>query len=124
MLIGTLPAAAGPSISPAMSIQLTPGSYAGAHATADRDSYAQKARAELQEWQQKLHDFSEKAEAAGRKDTIAAEHDLNEAWKKTEAEARKLQTASAAEWESAKISYEKASRELADAWHRIAGASK
>jgi CRISPR/Cas system-associated protein Csm6 len=73
----------------------------------------------MQEWQQKLHDFSEKAEAKGQASTIAAEHDLNGAWTKTEAEADKLQTASAADWESAKISYEEASRDLAGTWDKI-----
>jgi len=35
-----------------------------------------------------------------------------------------LQIASSEDWESDKISYEEASRELADAWHRIDGEDK
>ncbi|HEV7982365.1 MAG TPA: hypothetical protein VGP86_05670, partial [Xanthobacteraceae bacterium] len=66
----------------------------------------------------------EKAKTDGQKDAAAAQHDLNEAWAKTQAEARKLQAASAEDWERAKISYEKASQELADAWHRIGSGDK
>jgi hypothetical protein len=72
----------------------------------------------MQEWQRKLHDFSEKAKANGQKAGKAAENGLTAAWAKTEAEARRLQSASADGWESAKSSYEKASHELADAWDK------
>jgi hypothetical protein len=120
MLIGVLPAAAGPSTSSDPPIRLA----AGSDSTADRDTYTQKARDDLQEWQRRLHDFGEKAKTDGQKDAAAAQHDLNEAWTKTQAEAHKLQTASAEDWERAKASYEKASQELADAWHRIGSANK
>jgi hypothetical protein len=95
-----------------------------ADTTPDRETYTQKARGDLQEWQKKLHDFSERTEAKGQKDAALARHDLDEAWTKAEAESRKLQTASSAEWENARISYEKASRELADRWHRVVGPDK
>jgi len=36
----------------------------------------------MQEWQRKLHDFSEKAEAKGKEAANAAENDLNKAWTK------------------------------------------
>jgi hypothetical protein len=116
LLGGVLPAAAGQSISADTPVRMA----ASGDSTADRDTYTQRARDDVQEWQRRLHDFSEKAKTDGQKDAAAAEHDLNEAWTKTEAEAHKLQTASAEDWERAKISYEKASQELADAWHRIA----
>jgi len=38
---------------------------------------------------------------------------------KAEAASRQLQTVGAKGWESAKTSFEKASRELAEAWHKI-----
>ena len=79
----------------------------------DRDSYSQKAREDMRDWQQKLRDFSEKAEAKGKEADRAAKSDLNEAWRKTEEASRKLQTASAEGWERAKSDYEKASRDLA-----------
>jgi len=118
MLIGALPAAAGQS-----TLALDPGApvrlAAGADSTADRDTYTQKARDEMQEWQRKLQGISEKAEAKGKEAGNAAENDLNEAWTKAEAASRQLQTVGAEGWESAKTSFEKASCELADAWHKI-----
>jgi len=115
MLCGALPAAAGQSISSDRPIQLA----AGGDLTADRDAYTQKARDAMHEWQQKLHDFSEKAKAKGREEGKAAENELNAAWTKAEAEQHKLETASAEGWESAKISFEKASHHLKEVWDKI-----
>jgi hypothetical protein len=78
----------------------------------------------MQEWQRKLHDVSENAAAKGNAAGDAAENDLNEAWTRTEAASRQLQTASAEGWESAKTSYEQASHDLAEAWHKIHAADK
>jgi hypothetical protein len=97
------------------SIQLA---AAGA-STGDRNTYVQKTRDEMQEWQRKLHDFSEKAKAKGQAAGSAAKIDLNKAWVRAEAEARKLPTVGAEGWGSAKTSFEQASRELASAWDKI-----
>ena len=94
MLFGALPAAAGQSISSDTPIQLA----AAGDSTADRDTYTQKARDAMHEWQQKLHDFSAKAKAKGRKEGKVAENELNAAWTKAEAEQHKLETASAEGW--------------------------
>jgi hypothetical protein len=118
VLLGALPAAAGQStlaLGSGTPIRLA----AGGDSTADRDTYTQKARAEMQEWQRKLHDFGEKAAAKGKEAGNAAENDLNEAWTKAEAASRQLQTVGAEGWESARTSFEKASHELAEAWHKI-----
>ena len=118
VLLGALPAAAGQStlaLGSGIPIRLA----AGGDSTADRDTYTQKARDEMQEWQRKLHDFSEKAAAKGKEAGNAAENDLNEAWTKAEAASRQLQTVGAESWESAKSSFEEASRELAETWHKI-----
>jgi len=115
MLFGALPAAAGQSISFNTPIQLA----AGGDSTADRDTYIQKARDTMHEWQQKLHDFSEKAKAKGREEGNAAENELNAAWTKAEAEQHKLEIATAEGWESAKISFEKASHDLKEVWDKI-----
>ncbi len=115
MLFGALPAAAGQSISSDTPIQLA----VGGDSTVDRDTYTQKARVSVDEWQQKLHDFSEKAKAKGQQEGNAAENELKAAWTKVEAEQHKLQTASAEGWESAKISFEKASHDLKEAWDKI-----
>jgi hypothetical protein len=120
MLIGALAAAADRSIAADPQIQLA----ADSGPTADKDTYTQKARDEMQAWQQKLHDFSENAKAQGQKAGDAAENGLNAAWTKTEEAAQRLQTASADGWERAKISFEQASRELADAWDRIRAPDK
>ena len=92
---------------------------AGADSTADRDTYTQKARDEMQEWQRKLHDLSEKVVAKGKEAGNATENDLHEAWTKAEAASRQLQTVGAEGWESARSSFEKASHELAETWHKI-----
>jgi hypothetical protein len=73
----------------------------------------------MHEWQQKLHDFSEKVKAKGQEDGKAAENELNAAWTKAEAEQHKLETASAEGWESAKMSFEKASHDLKEVWEKI-----
>ena len=73
----------------------------------------------MYEWQQKLHDFSEKAKAKGREEGNAAENELNAALTKAEAEQHKLESASAEDWESAKISFEKASHDLKEVWDKI-----
>jgi hypothetical protein len=114
-LIGALPAAAGQSSPADTSVQLATGS----DAPADRDTYLRKARDDMQEWQQKLHDFGEKAEAEGKEAGTALGNDLSQAWTKTEAASRDLQAAGAEGWQAAKTSYEKASRELSGAWHKF-----
>jgi hypothetical protein len=123
MLVGAPFAAAGQSsLVPA---SLVPGSSisvqlaAGDNSTTDKDTYLHKAQDEVREWQRKLHDLGDKAEAKGKEAGNATADDLNSAWTRTEAESRKLQTAGADGWESAKASFEKASRELAEAWHKV-----
>lgn len=108
VLFGALPAAAGQSISSNTPVQLA----AGGDSTADRDTYIQNGRNFMREWQQKLHDFSERAKAKGDQEGNAARNDLNVAWTKADAEQHKLQSASAEGWESAKASFEKASHDL------------
>jgi hypothetical protein len=115
MLFGALPADAGQSISSNTPIQLA----AVGDSTADRDTYTQKTRDAMNEWQRKLHDFSEKAKAKGQEEGKVAENELNAAWTKAEAEQHKLETASAEGWESAKTSFEKASCDLKEVWDKI-----
>jgi hypothetical protein len=115
LLFGALPAVAGQSISSDTPIQLA----AGGDSTVDRDTYTQKARDAMHEWQQKLHDFGEKAKAKGQEKATAAENELKAAWTKADAEEHKLESASAEGWESAKISFEKASHDLKEVWDKI-----
>lgn len=122
MLIGALPAAGQSTLALGSSAPVL--LAAGNDTPADRDTYTQQALEEMQEWQRKLHDFSEKAEAKGKEAANAAENDLNKAWTKADAASSKLQTVGAESWESAKTSFEEASRELADAWHKIRSGDK
>jgi len=112
ILIAALPAAAGAADT---SVQTT----TSADSTPYQATYLQRARGDMQVWQQKLQDFGERTAAEAKKESNAADNDLKTAWAKTQVEAGKLQTASADGWESAKISFEKASRELSDAWDKI-----
>ena len=117
MLIGALPAVGQPTPPPGSGLSIRVA--AGGDATADKDTYTQMARDEMQEWQRKLRDFGDKAEAQGKEAGTAAENDLNKAWTKAEAASRHLQAAGAAGWENAKSSFEQASRELAKTWHKF-----
>jgi hypothetical protein len=123
ILTGSLPAAAG-QVAVALNSKALVRVAANSNSAADRNSYTQKAREEMQVWQQRLHDFSEKSAAKGEEAGYAAEKDLNKAWTKAETASRKLRTAGAEGWDSAKMSFEKASRELADAWGKIRGQDK
>lgn len=87
--------------------------------TTDRNTYSHKAHDDVREWQQKLHDFDVKAKAEGKDADQAASADLNKAWDKTEIASRKLQGASEEGWKAVKAEYEKASQDLADAWHKV-----
>jgi len=120
MLVGALSAAAGPSIAADAPVRQA----AGNDSTADRDTYAQRARDQMQEWQKKLHEFDERAETKGQKAGNAADNDLHAAWNRVEEAGHKLQTASAEGWESAKVSFEKASHDLAETWDKVRGQDK
>ncbi len=118
MLLGVPPAVAGQSslaFGAGASVQVA----AGEASAADKDTYMRKVKAELQEWQRKLHDLGEKAEAEGTEARNTAENDLDRAWTRAEAESRKLLTVGAEGWENARTSFEEASRELAVAWNRF-----
>ena len=120
MLIGALSALADPSISSGTPLRLAAGGDTTSDdTTSDRQTYTQKAREDMQEWQRKLHDLGASAEAKGQEGGTAAERDLNEAWTRTEAASRQLQTVGDEGWESAKATYAKASHDLAEAWHRV-----
>ena len=116
-LIGTLPAA-GQSIQPT---QPTASFRVAAVADwkAERDIYVQKARDEVQAWQQKLHDIREKAKTRNSEANITAQNDFNAAWTETEDAFHKLETVGAEDWESAKMSFNKASQKLAAIWEKI-----
>ena len=115
VFIGALPAFAGQPSSPRSTghVQLA------ATDPADKDSYLKRAQAEMQEWKQKLHKVGEKSEAKGHEVSAESKAELNKAWSRTESAGRKLKTASADTWQSAKNSYERASQHLRDTWHKV-----
>ena len=85
----------------------------------DRESYTKQAQDQVQEWKQKLHGVGDKAQTTGKGAGDATRKHLNSAWSKTQEASRKLQTAGGDGWEKAKVAYEKASRDLANTWHKI-----
>lgn len=118
LLIGALPAAADQStlvLGSSSPIRLA----ASGNSTRDRDTYAQKARDEMQEWQRKLINVNEKVEAKGKEASTAAEKDLQKAWTKADTASHELQTVGAEGWTSAKITFETAFRKLAGAWDKV-----
>jgi ABC-type sugar transport system substrate-binding protein len=111
-LVGTL-SATGLSAQSASSVRVASVS------TADRETYVQQAREEMQQWQLKLKDFSDKTRTKATDANIAAQKDFNEAWAEADVASQKLETAGAADWESAKSSFKKASQKLAAVWQKI-----
>jgi hypothetical protein len=116
-LIGTVPAAG-------QSAQPTPPTASSRLAgvadwRAERDSYVQKARDDVQAWQQKLQDVRRKARAKNSEENIKARNDFNAAWTEADDAFRKLQIVGAEDWQGAKTSYNKASLKLAAIWQKI-----
>jgi hypothetical protein len=84
-----------------------------------KDDYVQRSRDEMREWQTKLADAGETVSTRGGEAGAAGMNGLRKAWARAEAESRKLELASADGWDRAMSSFEKASRNLKDAWQRI-----
>jgi Spy/CpxP family protein refolding chaperone len=116
-VIGTLPAAA-QSIHPT---QPTASFRVAAVADwkAERDIYIQKARDDVQAWQQKLHDLRQKARVKNSEANLTARRNFDTAWTEAEDASRRLETVGAQDWESAKVSFHKASQKLAVIWEKI-----
>jgi hypothetical protein len=90
----------------------------------ERETYTQKARAEMLVWQQKLHDFGERSKVKATDAQTKATNDLNQAWADTKTASARLETAAAEDWESAKTSFRNASDKLAVAWRNIGAEAK
>ena len=84
----------------------------------DRNSYIHQAQDDVKTWQQKLADWSKKAESEGKPIAEAAKHDLDQALHDAEVASDKLEASGGDTWKDAKVAFEKASHDLADAWHR------
>jgi hypothetical protein len=86
--------------------------------SATKDRYVGQASDSLAEWRRKLDEFGDRASAQAHASKEAAERDLDTAWRRTQGAADQLGAASQDGWERAKGVYEKASRELKEAWDR------
>lgn len=84
----------------------------------DRLSYMHQAQVKMQEWKHKLRDFSDKAKASSKDAAVSSDEEIKVLWDKTKAASRRLQAASADEWESARASYESESHNLEEAWKK------
>ncbi|MDR3464518.1 MAG: hypothetical protein P4M07_01105 [Xanthobacteraceae bacterium] len=91
---------------------------------AERETYMQRARDEMGIWQQKLNDFTTRAEARGTAAQTKAMKALDGAWAETKAASARLEAAGAADWNSAKASYRSASHKLAMAWQKVDAGKK
>lgn len=107
-LIGVAPASAEPARS-----------APAAAPVADRGATLQKAREDLNDWRLKLDAFAEKAKTQSQAARAEAAEDLNTAWRKTKDAAARLETASAAEWASAKAEFKKESEAMAASWAKV-----
>jgi len=115
--IGTLPAA-GQSVQPPQSAASSR-MAAVADWKTERDTYVQKARDEVQAWQQKLHDLREKTKTRNSEASITTQKDFNAAWTEADDALHKLETVGTEDWESAKMSFNKASLKLVATWQKI-----
>jgi hypothetical protein len=64
-------------------------------------------------------DLREKTKTRNSEASITAQNNFNTAWTETEVAFHKLETVGAEDWESAKISFNKASQKLAAIWQTI-----
>jgi hypothetical protein len=94
------------------------------NSASDRGTYIQIARGEVQEWRQKMRDFGDGAQTRATEANKEAMDDLTRAWTRTEAASHRLESAGAADWQSAKASYKTASQKLVLAWHKVSPAGK
>jgi len=116
LLTGAPPAAARPML---VFVPGTSAQVAADDAADDRETFSQKAHDDMQEWRRTLREFSDKADAIGKKANTEAEVDLNKAWTKAETACNKLRAAGVEGWENARASYERASDDLIEAWRRM-----
>ena len=118
LVSGVLPAfAAQPAAAPAAGDRIQVADTADF--AAKKDEYVKKSKDDMQLWQQRVHDFGEKAKADGQKAGDAARVQLDKAWRDTKAASAKLQEAGEDGWVGAKGAYERASAKLRSVWHDV-----
>jgi hypothetical protein len=83
-----------------------------------RHDYVEDAQARLRVWGRDMSSFNKAAAATGRAQDKAAGAALNSAWSDAKADERKLEVASAEDWEGARTAFDHASRRFEDALGR------
>ena len=108
LLAGAMPALAIEPLSPSPAH----GGYIRPIAEGDfatkKDEYMRGAKREMDEWGDKMHRAGDHASK-----------DVDQAWSSTKEAARRLQSASADQWDHAKHGFEGAMQGLKDRWHKI-----
>ena len=111
---GPLPA------SPPMKVEL----IADSDFSTTKDKYVAKAQESLDDWKRKMDAAAQSTGDAAKATGDAAGAQLNDAWRRTQIEAKKLQAATADGWDRARGGFEKASHDLSQAWSRAHPDSK
>jgi hypothetical protein len=114
-----LPAAAATPAPPPAAQMPARGALPVADTSADRDSFTQKAEAEMRDWQRKFDDAAQSAKAKGEEGGAAASAALDHAWTRTKEASHQLESASVDGWEKAKADFQSASHRLATEWHKV-----
>jgi uncharacterized membrane protein len=93
-------------------------------AAPEQQSFRDKARDELHDWQRKIDDFNHRTETSGRAEAKEARASLDQAWSNVETQSRRLETASAADWNDSKIAYQRAVQDLSERWGKVTQSTK
>jgi hypothetical protein len=86
---------------------------------AERDTYAQQARIEVQEWRVEIDRLSADARARSARAWKTASEDLNASWIRTRDASDRLRQAGKAGWNSARDTYNEAADELLAKWAKL-----
>jgi len=80
------------------------------------DAYRKRMAGEVDEWKQKVDDFSTKAKEKGTAASKSAATKLDRAWDNVKTQWDKLQNATDDTWSDTKAAFEKAWRDFQDTW--------
>jgi gas vesicle protein len=125
-LMGALCVVGGTATAVAGAVPAPPTTRGGVMLVADakdfatqRDEYIRKAQDELQEWQNRMSQWTDDAKASGSKISEQTRRNLDKAWTDVQANWHKLQAAAPQTWDTARSSFEEASERMKSAWEKI-----
>lgn len=84
-----------------------------------RDEYIHKAQDELEEWQNRMSQWTDEAKENGSRISKQSRQNLDKAWTDVKANWRRLQAAAPQTWDKARASFEEASERMKSAWEKI-----